>query len=110
MQHGAALGMLTGNTTGTLNPIALFSNNNAPGSNNVKAGLCYILFDEQFKYVSGGYDPVNANDTGGLKDHFLQQVAVPKNGYLYVYCSNESNLDVFLPDCVGRQALIICRL
>jgi RHS repeat-associated protein len=87
--------MLTGNTTGTLNPVALFSNNNAPGSNNVKAGLCYILFDEQFKYVSGGYDPVNANDTGGLKAHFLQQVAVPKNGYLYVYCSNESNLDVF---------------
>jgi RHS repeat-associated protein len=94
-QHGATLGMLTGNTTGTLNPVALFSNNNAPGSNNVKAGLCYILFDEQFKYVSGGYDPVNANDTGGLKNHFLQQVAVPKNGYLYMYCSNESNLDVF---------------
>jgi RHS repeat-associated protein len=87
--------MLTGNTTGTLNPVALFSNNNAPGSNNVKAGLCYILFDEQFKYVRGGYDPVNTNDTGGLKAHFLQQVAVPKNGYLYVYCSNESNLDVF---------------
>jgi RHS repeat-associated protein len=94
-QHGATLGMLTGNTTGTLNPVALFSNNNAPGSNNVKAGLCYILFDEQFKYVSGGYDPVNSSDTGGLKDHFLQQVAVPKNGYLYVYCTNESNLDVF---------------
>jgi hypothetical protein len=108
-QHGATLGMLTGNTAGTLNPVALFSNNNAPGSNNVKAGLCYIIFDEQFKYVSGGYDPVNSSDTGGLKAHFLQQVAVPKNGYLYVYCSNESNLDVFLPDCVGRQALIIWR-
>ncbi len=108
-QHGATPGLLTGNTTGTLNPVGVLSNSNAPGSNNVKAGLCYILFDEQFKYVSGGYDPVNANDTGGLKAHLLQQVTVPKNGYLYVYCSNESKLDVFFDNLEvihNRDALL----
>ncbi len=40
--------------------------------------------------VSGGASPVNP--TGFIKDHFsdLQNLAAIKNGYLYVYVSNES--------------------
>jgi len=45
--------------------------------------------------VSGGASPVNP--TGFTKDHFsdLQNLAATKNGYLYVYVSNESPVNVF---------------
>ncbi|WP_028786131.1 RHS repeat-associated core domain-containing protein, partial [Terrimonas ferruginea] len=60
-----------------------------------KAFINYIFFDEQFKMVSGGASPVNP--TGFIKDHFsdLQNLAAIKNGYLYVYVSNESPVNVF---------------
>jgi RHS repeat-associated protein len=53
------------------------------------------LFDEQFRVVSAssGFDPVNTS-ADALKTH-SQSVNILKNGYLYVYCSNESNQDVF---------------
>jgi RHS repeat-associated protein len=37
----------------------------------------------------------NYYDAGGLKSHLMQNIAVPKNGYIYVYCSNESNINVY---------------
>jgi hypothetical protein len=62
--------------------------------------------------VSGNFSAVE-NVPDSLKQHYrdlaLQNIAVTKNGYLYVYVSNESPVNVFLPDCVGRQALTICR-
>ncbi|MET0395003.1 MAG: DUF6443 domain-containing protein, partial [Chitinophagaceae bacterium] len=60
-----------------------------------KAYINYVFFDEQFRFVSGGFSPVGGNSV--LKDHYseLQDIAVTKNGYLYVYCSNESPTDVF---------------
>jgi RHS repeat-associated protein len=61
----------------------------------IKAGLCYIIFDEQFNYISGGFDAVQPATNGGLKNHFLQNIPVNKNGYIYIYANNESNLDVF---------------
>jgi RHS repeat-associated protein len=99
VSHGATVGGLTSNTTGTFVPVGTFTNNNpANPYNNVKAGLAYILFDEQFNYAGGSFDPVlndAAKPAGGLKAHFLQDIPVPKNGYIYIYCSNESNKDVF---------------
>jgi RHS repeat-associated protein len=99
VSHGATVGGLTSNTTGTFVPVGTFTNNNLTNPyNNVKAGLAYILFDEQFNYAGGGFDPVlndPAKPAGGLKPHFLQDIPVPKNGYIYIYCSNESNKDVF---------------
>src|SRR5690606_32640249 len=57
----------------------------------------YILLDEQFKFAGGGASRVGANGT--VKNHWndaqLQNITVPKNGYIFVYVSNESNLDVF---------------
>lgn len=38
------------------------------------------------------------NANGTLKNHNLSTlptIAIPKNGYIYVYCSNESNYDVY---------------
>lgn len=60
-----------------------------------KAFINYVFFDEQFKLTDGGVSPVNP--VGGTKDHYseLQNKVAPKNGYLYVYVSNESEVDVF---------------
>jgi RHS repeat-associated protein len=61
-----------------------------------KAFLNWILFDEQFKYVasSSGASQVGADQE--FKTVVLNDLAVYKNGYLYVYVSNETpNIDVF---------------
>lgn len=95
--HGATAPLLSSNVTGTVNPLNLFTN--TPGNtnplNNVKAGICFILFDEQFNYVGGGFDPILLTTNGGIKSHVLPQIAVPKNGYICIYVSNESNINVF---------------
>jgi len=75
-------------------PLGAFINDpnrdNASYPQRLKAFINYMFFDEQFKMVSGGASPVNP--TGFIKDHFsdLQNLAATKNGYLYVYVSNES--------------------
>jgi hypothetical protein len=50
-----------------------------------KAFINYVFFDEQFNYAGGGFSKVGT--TAGLKDHSseLQNIAVPKNGYVYIY-------------------------
>ena len=91
---GADLSTITNLQTGT--EIGNFLNQHTQQSTRAKAYLNYILFDEQFKYVKGGFDPVQPN--GGYKFHekFINApVEVTKNGYLYIYASNESNLQVF---------------
>jgi len=94
--HGATTTALNANTSGTVVPLNAFSNTNPVDPyNNVKAGIAFILFDEQFKYAGSGFDPVDASSSGGLKSHVLPPINVPKNGYIYIYCSNESNIDVF---------------
>lgn len=59
-----------------------------------KAYINWVLLDEQFRVVSGncGFDPVD-DVAGKIKSHH-QAVSISKSGYLYVYCSNESNIDV----------------
>lgn len=59
-----------------------------PG-NSTKAYINWILFDEQFKVVtaSSGFDQVGI---GSVKNHQIP-VSISKNGFLYVYCSNETD-------------------
>ncbi|HSC54492.1 MAG TPA: DUF6443 domain-containing protein [Phnomibacter sp.] len=81
-----------------INPVgsALYSFvQNRPTASSPKAYINYIFFDEQFTFVSGGYSRVG--NSGDLKQHYgeLQQIPVPKNGYVYVYCSNETDANVF---------------
>jgi RHS repeat-associated protein len=63
-----------------------------------KAFINYILLDEQFRMVAGDFSPVDGS-AHTLKNHFndaqMQQIPVTKNGYLYVYVSNESPVDVY---------------
>ena len=74
--------------------------NNEPDTKIPKAYINYIFLDEQFRYVDGGASRVGSSST--VKDHWKedadknwQNLLVPKNGYIFVYVSNESNFDVF---------------
>jgi RHS repeat-associated protein len=82
-------------TNGTSIPV--FLGNNNEGSNNARAFVNYLLFDDQMKFYGvGGADPVQTN--GGYKQHtaFINNpVNVSKSGYVYVFVSNESNLPVY---------------
>ncbi len=60
-----------------------------------RAYINWILFDEQFKPVSSGSGFDLVSTTGdAIKGHNLS-VNIAQGGYLYVYCSNESNFDVY---------------
>jgi RHS repeat-associated protein len=70
--------------------------NRTPASNQAKAYLNWVLLDDQLKYVSSGSDPVAAGGGYRLHDFYINSpVTVTKNGYLYVFVSNESNLSVY---------------
>ena len=69
-----------------------------------KAYLNWILFDEQFKFVSSssGFEQVPAETAFGtvpnqtVYQHVKSNLTIDKCGYLYVYVSNETpNIDVF---------------
>ena len=93
---------ITSPTMQTINtglvPATFFRGNDNTSSGIPKAYINYIFFDEQFKYAGGGFS--RAGSTGTVKNHWfvdvaLQNITVPKNGYIYVYVSNESNDNVF---------------
>jgi RHS repeat-associated protein len=74
----------------------------ANGSGRPKAYLNYVLFDEQFKVVVS--DPADGKNTGleqagsdeEFKTHSVTEREMTKNGYLYIYVSNETpNINVF---------------
>jgi RHS repeat-associated protein len=94
----AAAGKATLSQLQAINPLGSALSNfitTRPTATSPKAYINYIFFDEQFTFVSGGYSRVNG--TAGLKQHFtdLQAIPVPKNGYVFVYCSNETDQNVF---------------
>ncbi|PZR29022.1 MAG: hypothetical protein DI535_04205 [Citrobacter freundii] len=86
-----------GNLTSTLlDPqVTTFLNNQPAVIGKPKAYLNWILFDEQFKYVgsSSGAEAVEAS--GVFKTFNKTNMPVEKNGYLYIYVSNETSYDVF---------------
>lgn len=96
---GSSLGnmpAIAGDVYGFLNDPA---RGNDPTDTKPKAYINYILLDNQFHYAGGGFSRVG--DIGQVKDHFtvdaqvLHDITVNKNGYLYVYCSNESPVKVY---------------
>ena len=84
-------------TTNTGEITDLFSDQTTNFTTNTsvpKAYMNYIFFDEQFKSVGSGFSRVGAN--GVVFNHTnLSNIVVPKNGYMYIYCSNESPVNVF---------------
>jgi RHS repeat-associated protein len=97
---GAAAGK--GITAQTLNGVTdiyngvngfLTNPDRTPASQTPKAAINWILFDDNFKYITGSFDPVGA--ANAVKSHTLSDISITKNGYLYVYCSNESPVNVY---------------
>ncbi len=55
---------------------------------------------EQLQFLINNEALSRVGASGNVKDHWqtdasLQGIVAPKNGYIFVYVSNESNLDVF---------------
>jgi|GEM_PF-2063689 len=76
--------------------ISSFLTSQGSSGSKPKAYLNWILFDEQFNYVSSssGFEAVGNNNT--YTTHTQSNLPVSKNGFLYIYTSNETpNIDVF---------------
>jgi RHS repeat-associated protein len=81
-------------------PLPPFLNNYQPPTNDnrPRAYLNYIFFDEQFRFVNekSGADMVKAAGDGQTPLRIPISTAAPKNGYVYVYLSNETpNMPVY---------------
>jgi RHS repeat-associated protein len=98
---GASATVLYNNTNGVTVPLQGLLNTQAVQNSGTptkpRAYINYIFFDEQMQYAGGGFS--QAGSAWSVKDHYgdasMQNIAVPKNGYVYVYCSNECATDVF---------------
>lgn len=73
------------------------SNQSLANPNKPRAFINVIFFDEQFKSVEGNFKISMVGDNSIIKDHYadLQNLVANKNGYVYIYCSNESPVNVF---------------
>ena len=95
--HGAVTGSTLYNAGGTAGPLGSLLNSTPPQPDSTvapKAGINWILFNDQFVPVSMGTDLVSSIGDS-VKSHSDLRLPMAANGYLYVYCSNESDLDVF---------------
>lgn len=96
--------IITGNVTSAgINSTAIpqFLQGNSEGANTARAFLNWMLFDEQFKFVAGDVEAVETG--GGYKFHnkFINApVNITRNGYLYIFVSNESNLPVYFDNLI----------
>jgi RHS repeat-associated protein len=88
-------------STGVLNPGVLnyySSHNSADTTTKPKAFLNWILFDERMNYVaaSSGFVQVGGGSQTSVTTLQRDNIVITKNGYFYVYVSNETpNVDVF---------------
>jgi RHS repeat-associated protein len=76
-------------------PLDIFLSNNTPTNPSTpRAYLNYLFFDEQFNFVSqsSGASPVKASNDDQISVNGLK---APKNGYVFVFLSNESDLPVY---------------
>jgi RHS repeat-associated protein len=94
--HGAVTpGLIDpGSTNQTVNDF--FTNqSNQTTTNKPRAFINVIFFDEQFKVVDFKVSAVGTS--GALKDHYneLNNIAATNSGFVYIYCSNESDVNVY---------------
>jgi RHS repeat-associated protein len=96
--HGIVTGTDINTTPGTAVISTLFGNQTTQNSSaplKPRAFINVIFFDEQFKATDYRASIVGDNST--VKDHYadLQNLTAPKSGYVYIYCSNETPVNVF---------------
>lgn len=83
--------------TNVINSMITQQNNQSSSyQNRPRAFINVIFFDEQFKAVDYKISMVG-NNSQLKEDHYtdLQNLTAPKNGFVYIYCSNETPVDVF---------------
>jgi RHS repeat-associated protein len=92
---GTALTSSSGTTLGGVNTYLGANGRNITSTSIPQAYLNWILFDEQFRPVASncGFDGVYA--TADYVKLHAATVTMSKSGYLYVFCSNESNVPVY---------------
>ncbi len=95
--HGAAVTPTDIQNTGLLSPNATQFLSSQPYTiSKPKAYLNWILFDEHFKYVGSSSGAEQVGDNDALTQHLKTDLPIDKNGYLYVYVSNETpNIPLF---------------
>ena len=96
--HGEVTATTLNNPTGITGINNLFTqqnNQNNTASSKPKAFINVIFFDKQFKAVDFKTSIVGNNQE--LKQHFseLQNLTANKSGFVYIYCSKESPVNVF---------------
>jgi RHS repeat-associated protein len=105
---GASNGKLLGNTSPVssgLSPgVTQFLNNDRSyDSSRPKAYLNWILFDDQMNYVASN-SGVQQVQSGSNKQPLVAPLqTISKNGYLFVYVSNESPQDVYFDDITVKH-------
>ena len=61
-----------------------------------KAYLTMLFFDERFNFVGEGSGNIRATEAGdGATPLAMPDIPAPKNGYVYIYVSNESDIPVY---------------
>ncbi len=112
--HGAVTAAAINTTsgiTGINSMITQHDNQSNAATTKPRAFINVIFFDEQFKSYDYRVSMVGSNSV--VKDHYseLQNIAVNKSGYVYIYCSNESPVNVFFDNVQvvhTRGALLEC--
>ncbi len=95
VRHGAP------DISNELNSDGLFADITEPDATNAngnfaKAYLTILFFDERFKYVEEGSTFLRVQDAGNSNANLtLANIKAPKNGYVYIYVSNESDETVY---------------
>lgn len=95
--HGAATAV-AGNINIDPGVAGFFNNapaNGTPGSNVPRAYLNYIFFDEQFNFVEATSGFLRVQTAGDGQALVMNTTKATKNGYIYVYLSNETNENVY---------------
>ena len=98
--HGSS-GDLGNPLTSPLLPALNFirSDINTATPNQPKAWLNWVLLDERLEIVPEGSGGIHVGSPDAIRTLAQTGITVPKNGYLYVYVSNETELwDVFFDD------------
>lgn len=102
-------GLAKGNTVNISNQLNLDPNfisltnpdANNPNGTNPKAYMTIMFFDERFNFVSEGSTALRVTQQGdNASPLVLANIKSPKNGYAYVYLSNESNEAVYFDNFV----------
>jgi RHS repeat-associated protein len=105
---GSSKGSFT-ELSGPAGPLAAAFNsfrtdNNADPSGKPKAFLNWILLDEQFQYVAGSSGAIAVNQSDVIDSLLIGSISMKKNGYLYIYVSNETeNWEVFFDNLVVKH-------